>query len=254
MEGIHYNLGPLQGKRVFIAGASKGIGFALAELLDAQGATLLLHASSESGIARLRDRFPNHNHHLWRCDFSNPDQIEVQLIPNLDQFGPIDGFVFCVGMRVRRAINLLSTQLIQQGFNTNVVSFFELVRLITKRNRFNLGLSIVSISSVAAFQGSAGISVYAATKGAIESATKSLARELHKKGIRVNTIVCGQVNTEAYADYLANNVSLEDKALDRQYLGLIEPKKIATACLFLLGDASSYMSGASFPADGGYLT
>jgi NAD(P)-dependent dehydrogenase (short-subunit alcohol dehydrogenase family) len=242
------------GKRMLITGASKGIGFALAQKLDELGALLLLHASSSDGIGRLCEVFANRGHGIWQADFAHPECLESSLEEKLEKFGRLDGFVNCVGMRVRRPINLLKVDIMQEAFNTNVVAYLEVVRVISKRKYYNPGLSILSISSISAHAGSSGISVYAATKGAIESATKSLAHELHKKGIRINTLVSGQVNTEAYLRLMEMKEKNYDPILERQYLGLIELNEMVEACLFLLNDRSKVMSGISFPMDAGYLS
>ncbi|MCR9080912.1 MAG: SDR family oxidoreductase [Cyclobacteriaceae bacterium] len=242
------------GKRILITGASKGIGFALAQKLDELGAKLLLHASSSDGISRIKEVFEHRGHSIWQSNFAHPECLETSLEEKLEQFGSLDGYVNCVGMRVRRPINLLKVEIMREAFNINVIAYLEVVRVISKRKYYNPGLSILSISSISAHAGSSGISVYAATKGAIESATKNLAHELHKKGIRINTLVSGQVNTEAYLSLMEMKEQNYDPILERQYLGLIDVNEMVEACLFLLNDRSKVMSGISFPMDAGYLS
>ena len=242
-----------KGKKILICGASRGIGYALALKLMEHGAFLILHAASDIGISKLKTKFKNSDVKFWQADFSNPNDIIETLDTILSSIGALDGFVNCVGMRLRRPLKQLNPNILQRAFNTNVVSYFEIMRFITQKRRYNPGLSIISISSISVHAGSLGVSGYAATKGAIESATKSLAKELHKKSIRVNTIVCGQVNTEEYQTIIKNNGNEPDKILDRQYMGLLEPEAIANTCLYLLSDQSNFISGTSFPADAGYL-
>jgi NAD(P)-dependent dehydrogenase (short-subunit alcohol dehydrogenase family) len=241
-------------KKFFITGASKGIGFALAEFLDQCGASLLLHASSDEGMDRLKERFIPDSHKFWQADFFNPEVFESNLSSILDDFGSLDGFVNCVGVRMRRPINLLNVGIIQQTMTANFVSYMELVKIITKRNRFNGGLSIISISTISAHAGGAAVSVYAASKGAIESANRCLAKELYNKNIRVNSIICGQVGTEAYNDLMASNEKTTDLVLERQYMGLGLPKDVVNIIIFVLSKNSQFINGQSIPADGGYLT
>ncbi len=243
-----------QNKKIFISGASKGIGFALAEHLEALGASLLLHASSEEGMTKLRARFNAGSHTFWQADFFTPETFEQSLVPVLDAFGPLDGFVHCVGIRLRRPINLLSVSATQQTMTANFVSYLEVVRIITKRGRFSNGLSIVSISSISAHSGGASVSVYAASKAALESATRCLAKELVKKSVRVNTIICGQVETEAYSELMASKENSTDPVLERQYLGLGTPLGVAKIITFVLSSQSEFITGQSIPADGGFLT
>lgn len=241
------------GKRFLITGASKGIGFALARELDKEGAFLILHASSEKGYNRLIQSFDREKHLLWKADFHYPEQLEFGLIKLLDQFGSLDGFINCVGVRSRRPLRMLSISNIQEVITANFTSYLEIVRIISQKKRYNPGLSILSISSISAHVGSSGVCVYSASKAAVESATRSLAKELFKKGIRINTIVCGQVNTESYQELLDGKDDKKDPILERQYLGLLQVNDVVNACTFLLNPSSKLISGASFPLDGGYL-
>lgn len=242
-----------KGKRILITGASKGIGFALAKELDSKGACLLLHASSDEGYERLWTHFEERGHAFWQADFFKPQDLEKGLLPILDEFGPLDGFVNCVGVRLRRPVNLLNVSIIQDTFNANFTSYIEIIRLVTKKKRFNPGFSILSISSISAHAGAPGVSIYAASKGALESATKSLAKELQKKGIRINTIVCGQIDTEAYQELMETKDGL-DSVLERQFMGLGKPQQVVDIITFMLSEKSAFISGSSIPADGGFLS
>jgi NAD(P)-dependent dehydrogenase (short-subunit alcohol dehydrogenase family) len=255
MEVIPYKMDEFQAKKILITGASRGIGFAVATLLNQQGAHLLLHASSTQGIERLKEKFGENNlHSYWQADFASPETLDASLKEILPSFGPISAYVNCVGQRVRRPVHMLNVGLMQEAFNTNIISYLEIIRIITRKGIYAEGLSIIGISSIAAHSGSPGVSVYAATKGAVESATRCMARELHHKGIRINAIVSGQVNTEAYREFMSSRESKEDPVLDRQFTGVIDPIQIADLCLFLMSKRSSFISGACLPADGGYLS
>jgi NAD(P)-dependent dehydrogenase (short-subunit alcohol dehydrogenase family) len=241
-------------KKIFITGASQGIGYALAEYLDECGATLLLHSSSGKGIDKLKERFVSESHKFWQSDFLYPEAFESNLTSILDYFGPLDGFVNCVGVRMRRPLKLLNLAIIKQTMTANFISYIELVKIITERKRFIAGLSIVSISSISAHVGGSAVSIYAASKGAMESANRCLAKELVKKNVRVNSIICGQVGTEAYVDLMASKENTEDPILERQYMGLGMPKDIVNIIIFALSEKSKFINGQSIPADGGYLT
>ncbi len=244
----------LANKNILITGASRGIGFDLAELLDQKGCNLLLHAGSDLGIQRLKEVFGGSDRHcFWQADFSKPDMLAVTLQETLQFFGPLSGYVNCVGLRVRRPLNLLNVAIATEAFATNVVSHLEVVRIITRKGLFAKGLSIVGISSIASHIGSPGVSIYAATKAAMESANRCLSKELFTKGIRINSIIAGQVNTEAYKELMQSKDSQVDLVLDRQYMGLIEPRGVAAMCVFLLSEQSQYINGSSLPVDGGYL-
>ena len=129
-----------------------------------------------------------------------------------------------------------------------------MVRIITKKNQFNLGLSIVSISSISSIVGGKGVTTYTASKAAIDAAIRCLAKELHKKSIRINSVLSGQINTEAYKELMDSKTDKKDQVLDRQYLGLGEVNDVANVILFLLSEKSKFITGSSVPVDGGFLS
>ena len=241
-------------KRTFISGASRGIGFALASRLSDEGQRLLLHASTDEGISRLKDHFGTKDHVLWKADFTKPGSFTKELEGLLIDIGALDGVVHCVGIRSRRPLPLFQLEGMQAVLNANVVSFVEIMRIITKRGYFNHGLSVVGLSSISAHVGSPGVTAYAASKAALESSIRCLAAELFKKSIRVNGLVCGQVNTEAYRELMSSKESDADPVLQRQYMGLLEVDQIVEAICYLLGGSSSQMNGTMFPAHAGFLS
>ena len=95
-------------------------------------------------------------------------------------------------------------------------------------------MSIVSISSISSIVGGKGVTTYAASKAAIDTAIRCLAKELHKKSIRINSVLSGQINTEAYKELMDSKTDKKDQVLDRQYLGLGEVNDVANVILFLL--------------------
>lgn len=240
-------------KTILITGASAGIGFTTAVLLDSLGANLVLHSSKEESIEKLKTIFNSKQHLFFRVDFSNPYDIESKF-KEIVSDKKFDGYVNCVGMRSRRPINLIKPSHTNQILTTNVTSFLEMVRIIAKKNQFNPGLSIVSISSISSTVGGSGVTIYAASKAAIDAAIRCLAKELHKKSIRINSVISGQINTEAYSDLIKSKTDKIDKVLERQYLGLGEPEDVTNVILFLLSGKSKFITGSSIPVDGGFLS
>ena len=156
-------------------------------------------------------------------------------------------------MRSRRPINLIKPSHTSHVLATNVTSFLEMVRIITKKNQFNPALSIVSISSISSVVGASGNTAYAASKAAIDASIRCLSKELYKKSVRINSILCGQINTESYKELMNSKTDKIDKVLERQYLGLVEPDDVTNLILFLLSSRSKYITGKSLPMDAGYL-
>jgi len=241
-------------KYFLITGASKGIGFALAERLYALGAGLILHAATDESLEKLKFRFKDSKHRFIKANFFDPESLEQVWQSQMDKNLALSGFVNCVGVRSRRPINLLKPSHVTEVLSANVTSFIEMVRLITKKGNYLPGLSMISISSISAHSGGSGVTAYAASKAATEAAVRCLAKELYKKEIRINTLVCGQVKTEAYDELMASKSDTEDKVLERQYMGLASTQNITDILLFLLSNQSRFITGSSMPADGGYLT
>tara|TARA_B110000008_G_scaffold269377_1_gene298544 strand:+ start:107 stop:856 length:750 start_codon:yes stop_codon:yes gene_type:complete len=240
-------------KTILITGASSGIGLTTANLLNLLGAKLVLHASKDESIEKLKNVFNTKKHLFFQADFSNPCDLESKFKKVLSKF-KLDGYVNCVGMRSRRPINLIKPSHTNQVLSTNVTSFLEMVRIITKKNSYNSNLSIVSISSISSVVGGPGVSIYAASKAAVDAAIRCLAKELYRKGVRINSVLSGQINTEAYNELMSSKTDKTDKVLELQYLGLGEPEDIANIVLFLLSPNSKFITGKSLPADGGFLS
>lgn len=238
-------------KNILIDGAGRGIGFEVACLLNRLGANVVLVDANKKILDDAVNSIANNRCSAIEFNLGNHAEIINIINKIVSEFGPIDGFVHCVGVRCRRPINLLSSDVVKQVMDINFVSFIEMVKGITKRGNFNKGLSIVAVSSISAKTGGVGISCYAASKAAIEGAVRCLAHELAPKGIRLNTVQPGQTYTPAYKELIGNS---HDPVLDRQYLGLAEASDVANAIAFLLDDASRMISGASLPVDCGFYT
>lgn len=242
------------GKNFLISGAAQGIGKETAILLSKLGGRIIMLDIDEQGLKNAMENLSGQGHHSYRHDLSDTEGIEQQIKKMVGEFGAIDGFVHCVGVRSRRPLSMLTSKVVLDVMQVNFVSFLEIVRCITKRNHFNPGLSIVGISSISSQRGGASVTAYAASKAAMESAVRCLAKELAPKKIRLNTVVPAQINTPAYTDLIEKGASSEDAALSRQYLGLGEPIDVANAIAFLLSHQSRLISGASIPVDGGFLS
>lgn len=244
----------LKGKQILITGAAAGIGKETAVSLSKSGINLVLIDIDEDGLKDLLSKMEGDCHHYFRYDLNDLTGIEKEIEEIISTCGPFDGFVHCVGIRCRRPLSMITPKVLKEVVNLNFGSFIEIVRCITKKNHFNEGLSIVGISSVSSQRGGASVTAYAASKAAMDSAVRCLAKELAPKKIRLNTVVPAQINTPAYADFLKMHGGTEDETLSRQYLGLGESIDVANVIAFLLSDSSRFVSGSAIPVDGGFLS
>lgn len=251
---IRMKLLDLTGKKILITGAAVGIGKETAILVNKLGAEVILIDIDENGLKEVIASLEGNGNQFYSYDLNNLDGIESEIDKILCAFGPLDGFVHCVGIRSRRPLSMMSPKLLSEIMCLNFGSFVELVRCVTKKNNFNKGLSIVGISSVSSLRGSAGVTAYASSKAAMDCAVRCLAKELASKKIRLNTVVPAQVNTPAYNDLIKLKGDAKDDILSRQYLGLGEPADVANIIAFLLCNGSGFITGSAIPADGGFLS
>lgn len=242
-----------EGKTILLDGAAMGIGKQTAIELSKMGAKVILLDLDEEKLSSAIEELDGDGHGFEVFNLSDICGIESKIKEITGKYGPIDGFVHCVGVRCRRPLNLINSDVLQNVMSINFGSFIEITRCITKKGNYNRGLSIVAISSISAKTGGATVTAYAASKAAIDASVRCLAKELAPKGIRLNTVQPGQVNTPAYAAMLEANGG-KDAVMDRQYLGLAEADDVANAIVFLLSERSKMMTGAAIPVDGGYFT
>lgn len=241
-------------KTILITGAAIGIGRSVAELLDKAGARLILVDIDDVKLAELTSTLNNSPHVTYKFNFKDIQGIEELILNITRDNGCLDGFVNCVGIRSRTPLSLLKPDKVSEVMMINFGAVLEFIRCISKRGRFNDGLSIVSVSSIAALRGSQTVTVYSASKAAVDAAFRCLAVELSNKKIRLNTVMPGQTNTPAYTELLKMSGSADDPVLKKQYLGVADPADVANAIAFLLSAKARFITGSSIPVDGGFLS
>lgn len=242
-----------ENKVFLVDGAGSGMGKETAIRLSKLGGKVALVDLDEEALKATMAEMDENNHCYWTADLSKIDELNNLISSIVNKMGPIKGFVHCVGVRCRRPLKILTNDVLHSVFTINLYSFIELLRLITKKGNFDKGLNVVSISSISSLTGGAGITAYSSSKAAMDGAVRSLASELATKGIRINTVLPGQINTPAYAKMIESSGGV-DKVMERQYLGLGEASDVVNMIEFLLSDKSKLITGAAIPLDGGYLT
>ena len=226
----------IKNKNILIIGGSSGIGLALADLLSSSNNIYVASRSSDN-LAGL-------NAHHINFDATS-ESLDTSLLPE-----KLDGFVYCPGSINLRPFKGLSVEAFEKDFQINVTGAINSLKNVLGNLSASGNASIVFFSTVAVQTGMPFHSSVAASKGAIEGLTRSLAAEFAPK-IRVNAIAPSLVNTPLASKFLNNDTKLE-KANERHPLGRIgSAKEIAQAAAFLLGDESSWMTGRVLQLDGG---
>ena len=239
----------LEGKTILITGASSGIGKAVAQECAAVGATCIITARNEDRLTVTLSSMEGEGHQLLLADLSSTDSIEriVEQLPKLD------GVVSCAGIVETKILKFTEEDDLLRLFNTNAFSSIRLIRTLVQQKKLKKEASIVMISSISGVKcGYLGGSIYGATKGALEGFTKATALELAPQKIRVNTITPGMVETSLLKDSEIDSELLE---ADKQKYPLKRygnPEEIGYSAVYLLSDATKWMTGTSLLIDGGY--
>lgn len=242
----------LEGKTILISGASSGIGEATALTCDHLGATLLLLGRNESRLEAVKSRLSKRNHQSLAVDLSDFSALEEHLKAFLKDVEVVHGLVNAAGITSTYPFKLFKPEKLDQLLQINVQGAFYLTKLVLKKMS-PAGGSLVFISSIMATHGEKAKTLYAISKGAVSAGAKSLAVELAHKKIRVNSIAPGIVNTPMTAEATyKKNKDLLQSTLDKYPLGFGEPEDVANACVYLLSDASRWVTGSELILDGGY--
>ena len=196
-------------------------------------------------------------HNYYCADVSIVDTVEPLIKQVINQCGPFDGLVYAAGMSLSLPLNVFKPAKLQSIFDVNFFGFVECVRQITKKGRFNAGMRIVGISSIASIKGDKTHLGYCASKAAMDAAVRCIAKEVAAKDIYINTVAPGMTATSMYAKFssqIGEDSNSMNELLSRQYLGVIDPVNVAETIVFLLSPAARYITGITLPVDGGLTT
>jgi len=240
-----------EGKTVLITGATSGIGLATARRLAEGGAAIVCSARSRERLDRVVAELPGEGHLSLAFDAGREEEV-INVGNTLKTAGRVlHGAVMCAGQHSLRPLQLSKATHFESSFAANVLSAFLCTKMTAKLAAKD-GASIVWLSSAAALVGSAGEAAYAASKGALIAACRSIATELAPKGIRVNAVAPGVVETPMAESWLSRMSSEQREAIRaRHLLGFGSAEDVASAIAFLISHESRWITGSCLTVDGG---
>ncbi len=243
----------LADRTILVTGASSGLGRAAAVMLSRLGARIIAVGRNEARLIETAEQLAGTGHLVRPFDLSAIDEIPGWMKSLSAEHGPLRGVVHSAGRHLARPLQMVKPDAVQELMQINVTAALMLAKGLRQRNVFEAPASIVLLSSVMGQVGQAGVSVYSASKGAVDALTRSLALELAAIGIRVNSIAPGQVETEMAQQ---QRQTLTEEQFERiralHPLGLGRPADVAHAVAFLIADTSRWITGSTLTVDGGY--
>ncbi len=242
----------LAGRRFLVTGASSGLGRETAMLLSRCGATLALAARDEGRLAETLGLLAGEGHSTHAVDFDHADPASDSIVAMAKDRGAFDGIFHSAGTTLVLPIKLIKDRHLDEVFGANVRGAFGVARAAARKGVLNDGGSLVFMSSVAGVTGRPALSAYCAAKAAVDGMVRSLAVEFAPRRIRVNSITAGAVETAMHNEFVGSIGEAARKDYeDFHLLGFGQPEDVANAALFLLGDASRWITGTALAVDGG---
>lgn len=244
----------LEGKTIVVTGASSGIGQQVAISCSQMGAKVALIGRNEQRLGETKSQLEGTGHLAISYDLTDLEHQKDLVADIVSKMGIIDGLVNCAGISTTLPFKLMAPETIDEFFKTNVFATVELTRQVLGKKIVNKrGASIIFFASVMGVVGESAKSLYSLTKGALIAGCRSLAIEYASKKIRINVVSPGVIETPINKNqpYLADP---EKRVITESLhpLGIGTTVDIANACIYLLSDASRWVTGQNLIVDGGY--
>ena len=239
----------LSGEIVLVTGASRGIGAAIADELAAQGATVIGTATSDAGAAAIGERLAAIGGHGRMLDVTDGASIEALVDDIAKQFGPVSILVNNAGITRDNLLMRMKDEDWNAIIDTNLTSVYRTSKAVMRAMMKARRGRIINIASVVGVTGNAGQANYAAAKAGIIAFSKSLAKEIGSRGITVNVVAPGFIDTDMTK---ALPETAREGLIGQIALGRLgEPSDIARAVAFLAGPSAAYITGETLHVNGG---
>lgn len=240
----------LQEKKILVTGGSRGIGAEIVKSLAEAGAKVAFtYSSNQASAQKILENLPGEGHRILSMNVADENSVTTALEILIADWKEFDGLVNNAGITKDGLLMRMKSDDFDSVINTNLKGTFYVTKAITKLMMKNRKGSVVQITSVIGQTGNAGQANYAASKAAVTAFSKSVALELGSRGVRINCVAPGFIETDM-TEILSDDV--KQKILDKiplQRMGA--SKDVAEAVKFLLSDQSSYITGHTLSVNGG---
>lgn len=245
--GMINNPFSLEGKTILVTGSSSGIGQATAIECSKMGARVVITGRNVERLQETYNQLVGEGHLMIPADLNTEEEID-KLVSDCPV---LDGLVNNAGRGKSKPVNFIKNEDLLDVYKTNVFGVALLTKSLLKKKKINKGGSIVFTSSISSYMTAPGLAIYASTKAAVCAYMRTCAIELGSKGIRSNAVLPGMVETKLIN---SGTYTDEDKQNDLSLYPLGrygQPNDIAYGIIYLLSDASVWMTGNELVIDGG---
>lgn len=244
-----YNPFSLKGKVILITGASSGIGKSIAIECSKMGASVIITGRNKERLQDTFTQLEGGENAMFIADL-----LDFAVFGDLCKELPkLDGLVNCAGLTKTVLYQFLSEDVLDQVMNVNFKAPALLTQQLIKSKKLGKGSSVVFVSSISGIVCSAiASSVYSASKGAVNGMIKGMALDLASKNIRVNSVNPGMIDTDIFASGEITEEQLQEDIKRYPLKRYGKPEEVAHGVIYLLSDASKWMTGSNIVIDGGY--
>ena len=237
----------LEGKKILVTGASSGIGKVTAIACAANGAHVVITGRNEERLNETLSLLSGDGHIAIAAELCAQEEINrlVDAMPELD------GAFLCAGVSDTTPVKYMNSEAIQRVLSINLEAPMLLTQRLLLKKKIKKGASLVFMSSMGAEQVAPGLGIYAASKSGLNAFMRAVATEQASRKVRANAVMAGMVKTELI-DTLSQLTEEDIKRDEAKYpLGNGQPEDVANAVIYLLSDASRWMTGMTLKLDGG---
>ena len=245
-----YNPFSLENKTILVTGASSGIGKAIAIECSKMGAKVIISGRNEERLNETFSQMSGLGHSIIVADLSSENDRKNLI----EQLPTLDGLVNCAGLTKTLPFQFMNADALESVMNVNFTAPTLITASLIKKKKLTKGSSIVFISSVSGVfvGGSPAGSIYSASKGAVNGMARNMAIDLADKNIRVNCVNPGMIDTAIFDEGVITAEQLEEDRKRYPLKRYGKPEEVAYAVIYLLSDASQWVTGSNLLIDGGY--